>query len=857
MAYSGYKIVTYIDVNPQSPSFNTTRTERVADNVNCAVQGADWKTISQFCEVVSGVNTGYYVTQEMDMNVNSPTYGETRTSKVYNTTDCPLGSTEPNWVIDEDESYCETKVFPSGVEGQTGRYIVTLIDENRTSPTFKQTQTSAYAEDDWTDAMVQQYGEFPCEGVDTTPNIEIITSTCQLVDCSGTTTTNGYKIVTGLDKNPYSDTYLSAITQTVTDNVNCPNNCGGTPVQPTYVFTLSNGQTSSSQTFDYSARTVKYGVISTKDGLSQSWSVTSGSATKTSTGISVSLTENTSTANTKTTSITLTQSESNNTIMITITQGKKTQPAAASVIIGVDKPYLDPSGDTLTFRLTYYAIDTGGTWFSDGVELEEVALDSGMASMTKTISGETDNGQYKTRTYTVANNSANYDKYARFKAKLGTVYSSACTISQGAAKQSGKATVRLYSPTNVTWTRTRINVTNTGSLYIDGTYNGDHYWKTIHYEFGSNYTGKTVETISTNLGKAYLYNTSTDVGIGTWKPITLSNDGDYSVIYSAGTPCTQSSSTYYAVNNITASNVGATVTSNTVSWNYTAYTHTINSDCTESDTTSTGSTSTRVTFSQNTDTANTKTISGTYTWTNHKDSGGTTITIPYSFTQGKAEQTCTPSTNTCYTVYNITAPTVTDWKASANTVTWNYSAFTHTVAADCSETDTVSTGTTSSTVTFDRNRDVVDVTVSGSVTWNNHIDCSTNTTVKVPYSFTHSKYTGRTDGEVGWYNQTTHEVVEETTITDSTACPAGGPTTWWIWTNVENAWDDWEINVSAPSGMVEWARFGTTYANRAKLDLYWSSNCSGSSSRTATITLSTPASPTVLIYRVTQRNVRW
>lgn len=330
MANTGYKIVTYIDVNPQSPTFQTTRTERVADSTNCPVEGANWEVISSFCELdANSQNTGYYVTTEMDTNMDSSTYGQTRDNKVYNVTECPLADPNPHWVIDVDKSYCETKTYPSGVEGNTGKYIVYMTDENTASPTYGQSQTSALTEADWTAELIAEFGEFPCEAPNTEPQIEEVSSNCVIVECSGKTTTNGQKRIFGLDKNIYSSTYLQSMETIITDEDACPNGCSGGSGD-TYVFTWSDSTTTMSKNVSYEAQTVTVGVISTKNGSSQDWSVTSGSATKSSTGISVTLTENTSTANTKTTSITLTQSESSKTIMLSIIQAKKSETCTPS-----------------------------------------------------------------------------------------------------------------------------------------------------------------------------------------------------------------------------------------------------------------------------------------------------------------------------------------------------------------------------------------------------------------------------------------------------------------------------------------------------------------------------------------------
>lgn len=134
--YSGYRIDEYMDVNPQSPTYQNQRQERVLDS-NCNEAQPIWTVVQEYCETnASGVNTGYYVTVEQDTNPQSPTYGVRRTSKVMDLAACPEQSTAPNWV--EMTSYCETTTYqPSGVEGNTGYLIRVYRDDNRYSPTWK------------------------------------------------------------------------------------------------------------------------------------------------------------------------------------------------------------------------------------------------------------------------------------------------------------------------------------------------------------------------------------------------------------------------------------------------------------------------------------------------------------------------------------------------------------------------------------------------------------------------------------------------------------------------------------------------------------------------------------------------
>lgn len=233
MALTGYRIDEYMDVNPQSSTFQQTKTERVKDS-DCEVNSApDWQVTDSYCETDDeGNNTGWYVTTQTDINDLSPTYGETKESRVMNTTECPLPSKDPEWEYDLDDAYCEIKHYPkSGLDADSGKLIVLATDTNLNSPTYGQTKEISFTIEDWTDEAVEEYGEFPCHPMDETPQINPIMENCQLIECPDdegnvTMVTNGLKDIFGIDSNPYSDTYLESTSAVTEDNVKCPNLCG-------------------------------------------------------------------------------------------------------------------------------------------------------------------------------------------------------------------------------------------------------------------------------------------------------------------------------------------------------------------------------------------------------------------------------------------------------------------------------------------------------------------------------------------------------------------------------------------------------------------------------------------------------
>lgn len=111
MANTGRKIVTYKDTNPYSPTYNTTRQETLVDLVTCPNEVANWIEQSRICEQntyqPSGQlgNSGKAIVTEMDTNPNSTSYQQTRTRIVNDLTSCPLPNTSPVWT--EQSSECE------------------------------------------------------------------------------------------------------------------------------------------------------------------------------------------------------------------------------------------------------------------------------------------------------------------------------------------------------------------------------------------------------------------------------------------------------------------------------------------------------------------------------------------------------------------------------------------------------------------------------------------------------------------------------------------------------------------------------------------------------------------------------
>lgn len=221
MGLTGYLIIQKRDINPQSPTYNQIIEDRQLSE-ECKPTAPDWVELTAYCEYgEDGQPTKQYVHVEIDQAKNSETYGQTREWKEAATEgQCEKANDDPEWILDETyDNHCETKVFkPSMAVGETGRFICRVTDVNVYSPTYGQRVETAYTESDW---IFEE--EFPCEAVDIRPNVEEISYSCVLsADTSGGMVQTGEIDIFGMDKNPYSSTYLSTTTIRETDIERCP-----------------------------------------------------------------------------------------------------------------------------------------------------------------------------------------------------------------------------------------------------------------------------------------------------------------------------------------------------------------------------------------------------------------------------------------------------------------------------------------------------------------------------------------------------------------------------------------------------------------------------------------------------------
>ncbi len=369
MQNSGFEIITYIDVNPQSPTYGQTRTERVANPTDCATGSSSWSLVTSYCEMDSiGANSGYRIDLYEDIDPLSPTFAQTREDRTRDLTTCPLASTNPNWMIDDEyPSYCETKFYePSHTEGNTGLKVVQLIDENMLSPTYGHTQISAVTSSD-------------CVAPDTTPHLEDILENCQLCTAGGTVQFNGIKEVVGIDKNVYSSTFLSTVTQEIEDVVKCPD--GGV-----YNFSVSNASPQVTYQNGSTLVTVTSNRSNPCRSRAVSW-VASESCdwvdiSTTSNALSMTYSTNPS-YDSRTCSITLTQAESNNTTTVALIQDGK--PPHWEITMPVTSVSWDYSAHSATFVVNSVKNDTILIPFTASESCNWVTVTTSSTSMTVSV----------------------------------------------------------------------------------------------------------------------------------------------------------------------------------------------------------------------------------------------------------------------------------------------------------------------------------------------------------------------------------------------------------------------------------------------------------------------------------------
>lgn len=343
---TGYKITIYIDVNPKSPTYRTTRTERTRDTNTCGLQDENWQLIGEHCELnEQGTNSGYKITVYQDVNTLSPTYGTTREERTQDTTTCPLASADPNWIEDDKfESYCETMFYePSHTLGNTGNKVVRYYDANPLSPTYMSGIVSSVTSSD-------------CPAPNTEPQLESITESCQICSTSSGLQYSGYKEVVGIDKNVYSSTFMNTITTLELDTTKCPATIGYTFVVEPMMITTSTPQSGTAQVNVTSNRSTPCG----GEVESVSWSVSESCSwvtiTKNANNFVINYAENQTTSQ-RGCQITATQSGSGESKIVTLYQVGQSQQCSVSAVSAASSIVYYENGNA---QNTIYITSNGG-----------------------------------------------------------------------------------------------------------------------------------------------------------------------------------------------------------------------------------------------------------------------------------------------------------------------------------------------------------------------------------------------------------------------------------------------------------------------------------------------------------------
>lgn len=160
-------VTVYQDTNPESPTFGETKEERQENLLLCPDKTPYWVLTANYCETDSvGNYTSRRVLVYVDDNPKSTTYGSTRYEYQSDTVNCEPYDTDAFWV--EISRECQQMTYPSGFENNSGVVLVTQEDQSPHSPTYGDTRvveevdTSACPLPDTTPLLVEISSE--CTG---------------------------------------------------------------------------------------------------------------------------------------------------------------------------------------------------------------------------------------------------------------------------------------------------------------------------------------------------------------------------------------------------------------------------------------------------------------------------------------------------------------------------------------------------------------------------------------------------------------------------------------------------------------------------------------------------------------------
>lgn len=198
MEYTGYKIIQYIDDNPNSPTYGHIWEEKVYDFENCSLGDDDWIVISDGCELDVTGYTGNRIT--VYYNSKTDSYSSVT---VYDES-CVASSSEEIWEATGEER-CEE------VDGAyTGYKIQIQKQTNRNLANYGQKREYKYISPD-------------CKRRISCAVWDEISRSCHIAVNNCNLTFDGTADVVQIDSNPLSETYNKTRTINVEDTGTCTN----------------------------------------------------------------------------------------------------------------------------------------------------------------------------------------------------------------------------------------------------------------------------------------------------------------------------------------------------------------------------------------------------------------------------------------------------------------------------------------------------------------------------------------------------------------------------------------------------------------------------------------------------------
>ena len=199
MGYTGYRVTQYIDDNPLSPTYGNTWTERELDTSHCPTGDDEWVLVATSCEATTSGFTGNMIYTYYNSATNQ--YSSTTASS----TECDADSLNEIWVNSGD-TFCEQD--EDGI--YSGWAIQVQVQRNSNLLNYNETREVRIP-----DATCAEHLE---------PNWTTIYSHCTIVadHVTGQLSYDGTLEELQIDDNPSSPTFNQTRVIYTPDEENCP-----------------------------------------------------------------------------------------------------------------------------------------------------------------------------------------------------------------------------------------------------------------------------------------------------------------------------------------------------------------------------------------------------------------------------------------------------------------------------------------------------------------------------------------------------------------------------------------------------------------------------------------------------------